>query len=159
MQFWIYEIQVFCYIFTAKRGKHIEITQKDIKRKNTRIKQLSACGYYSEYIHVCYCLVCLRSSPHLLVRSLLILSMDVFVYFSSQHSVRIMKYTKNKLVWTSLNAHYLLKIAVLIVELIPELAEHAASLLGYQMEMRARIRPVGKLLLLCSACSRSTYLI
>jgi hypothetical protein len=52
----------------------------------------------------------------------------------------------------------LLKTAVLMFGLIPEVAEHAASLaLVYQMPMRFLMSPVALLLLDCSNNSKSTY--
>ena len=54
---------------------------------------------------------------------------------------------------------YLLNIAVLIVSLIPEFAEQAASLsLEYQIDINPLISPVAEFLHCCSAISRSTYL-
>ena len=55
---------------------------------------------------------------------------------------------------------HLLKMAVQIVVWIPEVAEHAASLsFVYHTAKSAHIRPVAVLLLVCSAFSRSTYLV
>ena len=55
----------------------------------------SACSDYNEYVTVERIYV---FPPHLLVRSLLSLSMDVLAYLSSEYSVRILKYTKVNLV-------------------------------------------------------------
>ena len=55
---------------------------------------------------------------------------------------------------------YLLNIAAFIVWLIPDMTEQAARRSQeYHIEMIARIIPVGELLLLCSHCSSSMYVL
>ena len=109
-----------------------------------------------QYLAMSYFLVVsfLRSSPHLLVRSLFNLSGAIPGYFILQYSKSKEKVTYNT---SNTNMLSLLKTAVLMVWFIPDVAEQAASLaLEYQMPIRFLISPVAVVLLDCSKSSKST---
>ena len=122
-------------------------------------KKTLICMHVNGHNYYTYCLRSfLLSSPHLLVRSRFILSAVAPGNLISQYSIIGMThnnyYYKFFMIILTIN---LLNTAVLIVWLMPDVAEQAASLsLLYQILIKALISPVAVLLLHCSACSKST---